>query len=164
MTPEQTKTIAAALQTAPFADAGYRNAAQNARAALSELTHYCSESTLRYHHARILRARPVSNGAFFLILETCSQDYANTQRGYRVVLFDLTGSPVYRPDLEQLTRTKERAEKNFWAWFDDFNELMHYRDRLTSAADEMTKQIDDLRLTAKNLAAQWETMREGLPC
>jgi ribonuclease HI len=91
---------------------------------------------------------------FFKVVETCSQDYDNTRRGYRVVLFDLTGTSVYRPDLEELTRTKEQAEKAFWAWFNQFDELAHYRNKLNRKADKLARQIAELSTAAQIIAKE----------
>jgi hypothetical protein len=139
------KTIAAALEVNPFRDARLSTPVRNAQDALTGITHYCDADTLRYHHSRIVGAVAVSGGAFFKIIETCSQDYNNTRRGYRVVLFDLTGTTVYRPDLEELTRTKEQAEKAFWAWFNQFDELAHYRNKFNRKADKLARQIAELK-------------------
>jgi len=148
------KTIAAALEVNPFRDARLSTPVRNAQDALTGITHYCVADTLRYHHSRIVGAVAVSEGAFFKIIETCSQDYNNTRRGYRVVLFDLTGTTVYRPDLEELTRTREQAEKAFWAWFNQFDELAHYRNKLNSKADKLARQIAELNDAAQVIAAE----------
>ena len=154
MTPQTALTIATALDTNPFRDAQRSTPVLNAQDALTGLTHYCDAGTLRYHHSRIVGACVVSCGAFFKITETCSQDYQNTRRGYRVVLFDLTGEAVYRPSLDELTRTREQADKAFYAWFNEFDELGHYRDKLNRKADRLARQIADLNCAAQALAAQ----------
>ncbi|OBQ43514.1 MAG: hypothetical protein AN484_11890 [Aphanizomenon flos-aquae WA102] len=150
------KTIAAALDVSFFRDARLSTPVRNAQDALTGITHYCDADTLRYHHSRIVGAVAVSGGAFFKIIETCSQDYDNTRRGYRVVLFDLTGTAVYRPDLEELTRTKEQADKAFWEWFNQFDELAHYRNKLNRKADKLARQITELNDAELIIAAEQE--------
>ena len=154
MTPNTAQIIATALDTRPFRDAQRSTPVLNAQDALTGLTHYCDAGTLRYHHSRIVGACVVSCGAFFKVTETCAQDYQNTRRGYRVVLFDLTGEAVYRPSLSELTRTREQADKAFWAWFDQFDELGHYRDKFNRKADQMARQIAVLNETCRTLAAE----------
>ena len=154
MTPQTAQIIATALDTRPFRDAQRSTPVLNAQDALTGLTHYCDTGTLRYHHSRIIGACVVSCGAFFKVTETCSQDYQNTRRGYRVALFDLTGEAVYRPNLDQLTRTREQADKAFWAWFDQFDELGHYRDKFNRKADQMARQIAVLNEVGRTLAAE----------
>lgn len=154
MTPQTALTIATALDTNLFKDAQRSTPVLNAQDALTGITHYCDPQTLRYHHSRIVGACVVSCGAFYKVTETCSQDYQNTRRGYRVVLFDLTGEAVYRPSLDELTRTREQADKAFYAWLNEFDELGHYRDKLNRKADRLARQIADLNCAAQALAAQ----------
>lgn len=154
MTPQTAQLIATALDTRPFRDAQRSTPVLNAQDALTGLTHYCDPGTLRYHHSRIVGACTVSCGAFFKVTETCSQDYQNTRRGYRVVLFDLTGKAVYRPSLDELTRTREQADKAFWAWFNLFDEVGHYRDKFNRRADNLARQIAVINEVARALAAE----------
>lgn len=157
MTPQTAETIAAALDTQAFRNRQLSTPTLNAQDQLTGITHYCDSGTLKYHHSRIVGACVVSSGAFFKIVETCSQDYHNTKRGYRVVLFDLTGEAVYRPNLDELTRTREQAEKAFWAWFNQFDELHHYREKMNRRADKLARQITALNEAAQTLAAQQDT-------
>lgn len=154
MTPNTAQIIAAALSTAPFREAYRSSATLNAQEALSGITHYCDAGTLRYHHSRIVGASVASCGAFFKVTETCAKDYHNTRRGYRVVLFDLTGEAVYRPSLDELTRTREQADRAFYAWFNEFDELNHYREKLNRLADQKAREIAVLNECARTLAAE----------
>ena len=154
MTPQLAQSIATALGTCPFKDSSWLTAASNAQNALSGITHYCDTSTLRFHHSRIVGASVASCGAFFKVIETCAQDYQNTRRGYRVVLFDLTGTAVYRPSLDELTRTREQADKAFYVWLDQFDELGHYRDKINNKADKLARQIAVLNEAGRILAAE----------
>lgn len=151
MTPETVKTIATALRVRVFTDAQRRTPKLNAQAALTGLTHYCDDETLRYHHSRIVGACVVAGGAFFKVCETCAQDYENTKRGYRVVLFDLTGEAVYRPALDDLTRTRVQAERAFFSWFDRFDQLAHYREKLNREAIELSARVLDVVGAVKSL-------------
>lgn len=153
MTPQTAQTIATALHTRPFRDAQRSSPVLNAQDALTGLTHYCDPGALRFHHSRIVGACVASSGAFFKVTETCAQDYQNTRRGYRVVLFDLTGEAVYRPNLEGLRRTREQADREFWAWFNEFDKIAHYRDKFHRKADQMAQQIVELNEATHALAA-----------
>ena len=99
----------------------------NAQGNLDGRTHYVDTPTLRFFNSRILSALPVSNGAFYKIIESASLDYSNTKRGFRAVLFDIFGTVVYRPDLEECFTSKEKADKGFFWWFETFNEYEHYQ-------------------------------------
>lgn len=151
MTPETVKIIAPALRAQVFTDAQRRTPKLNAQAALEGLTHYCDDETLRFHHSRIVGACVVAGGAFFKVCETCAQDYENTKRGYRVILFDMTGEAVYRPNLDDMTRTREQAERAFFAWFDGFDQLAHYRAKLDREAHELSARVLDVVRAAKSL-------------
>lgn len=154
MTPQIAQSIATALDTCIFKDAQRSSPVLNAQDALSGIIHYCDTSTLRFHHSRIVGASVASCGAFFKVTETCAQDYQNTRRGYRVVLFDLTGSAVYRPSLDELTRTREQADKAFYAWFDQFDEIGHYREQIDGRTDKLARQIAVLNEVGRILAAE----------
>jgi hypothetical protein len=149
---ETARHIAQTLQTSPFTERRQRPL-DEAQDNLGGRTYYAETRTLRFHKARILSARPVSCGAFFLIIESCALDYQNTRRGFRAVLFDLTGGIVYRPNLEGCRRTREQASADFYKWFGTFDGLGHYRAEMNRRADTYARQIVDLQDAAAVLAA-----------
>jgi hypothetical protein len=151
MTPETIKTIATALFAHVFTDAQRKTPKLNAQAALEGWSHYCDDSTLRFHHSRIVGACVVAGGAFFKVTETCTKDYENTKRGYRVVLFDMMGEAVYHPSLDDMPRTREQAERAFFAWFDGFDQLAHYRAKLDREARKWAKRVTDIETATANL-------------
>jgi hypothetical protein len=112
---------------------------ETAQKNLEGRTHYVEPSTLRFFNSRIVSALPVSNGAFYKIIESASLDYSNTKRGFRAVLFDIFGTVVYRPDLSECFTSKEKADKGFYWWFETFNEFEHYQ----QAIDGKLKRIEN---------------------
>ena len=156
MKQETARAIADTLSEALFTDR-YQNPAGNAQENLGGRTHYADPQTLRYHKSRILSARPLSMGAFFLIVESCALDYQNTRRGFRAVLFDLAGEAVYRPALDETHKTRDKASAAFWAWFEGFDELAHYRAKMNSRADGYARKIVQLNETAAALALEQDT-------
>jgi hypothetical protein len=156
MNANTTCAIADTLSEALYTEK-YSNPAANAQENLAGRTHYADPQTLRYHKSRILSARPVSMGAFFLILESCAIDYQNTRRGFRAVLFDLAGESVYRPSLDETHKTRDKASAAFWAWFDGFDELAHYREKLNRRADSYARKIQQMNETAAALALEQDT-------
>jgi hypothetical protein len=152
MTPETVSIIAAALHTRPFEMAS-GSPTQRAQSALDGLTYYVTRNTLRFHHSRIIGARPVLGGAFFLILETVAKDYENTQRGTRAVLFDLLGNTVYHPKLEDTRRTRERALRDYEAWLGAFDPVEHYRSEIQRKAASMAAEVDGMLAGVEKLAA-----------
>ena len=152
MTPETVSIIAAALNTRPFEMASGKPT-QRAQSALDGLTYYVTPNTLRYHHSRIIGARPVLGGAFFLILETVAKDYENTQRGTRAVLFDLLGNTVYHPRLEETRSTRERALRDYETWLGTFDPVEHYRTEIQRKAASMAAEAESMLAGVQKLAA-----------
>jgi hypothetical protein len=155
MTPNTAQTIASALR-AHLYNERRNHATDNAQDNLGGRTHYADAGTLRFHKSRILSARPIMSGAFFLIIESCALDMHNTRRGFRAVLFDLLGEAVYRPKLEECRRTREQASADFWSWCNQFDELGHYRDAMNERARDYAQQICELSEARAELAALQE--------
>lgn len=86
----------------------------NAQNNLNGRTHYVEDSTLRFHHARILKAKATCDGLLFYLIESCSADMHNTKRIFRHVIFDIAGHTLSRPDLEHGSKTRAAAEKLMW--------------------------------------------------
>lgn len=105
---------------------------------------YAEPETLKYHGSRILSALPVSDGVFFKIIETTFIDYHNTKRGYRAVVFDLFGTVIYHPKLEDTFTNKEKADKAFYAWFDQFDEIGHYQYAISQTITRLNKEAQNL--------------------
>ena len=115
LTVEETlkNTVAAMLKIQPlFVQVSDINVKYNAQSNLQGRTHYATDETLRYHHARILNSDEILDGLFFKIVESVALDMYNTKRGFRVVVFDLFGNTVERKDLDQSFKTKKAAQKD----------------------------------------------------
>lgn len=115
-------------------------------------THYVDPATLKYHGSRVLSALPVSDGAFFKIIETVSLDYQHTKRGYRAVVFDLFGTTIFCPSLEETHTNREKADKAFYAFFDQFDEIGHYQDAIASKIKRLDKEKQNLVDILQNLS------------
>jgi hypothetical protein len=148
------QTICQAFDQQQYHSKCLSTARANAQAMLTGRTHYVDDSTLRYFNSRITAAQPSTFGLFYRITESCSRSYDGTGRGFRVVLFDLNGQTIYRPDLDSLHSTAAKAEKAFYAWFESFDPLAYYREELTTHARRAHKR-------AANLEAAIESITEG---
>ena len=113
-----------------------RDAAQDA---LAGRTHYADPETLRYFHSRILSARPILDGLFFRITESCALDPDNSRRGFRCVIFDIFGEVVYRPNLENCRASRDPAERDCTRWLETFDPVGYYRETLAKRAERMGK-------------------------
>jgi len=129
-----TEQLAEVLQNKAWAqlykDRYYSDPTAQAQDQLTGRTHYVDPDTLRFHHSRILRARPICSGLFFRIVESCSADYQNTRRVFRYVVFDVWGEIIARPDLEGGFSSTDKALKGFDDWLAGFDPVEYYRAKL----------------------------------
>jgi hypothetical protein len=97
----------------------YRNESSypkvNAQRNLQGRTHYVDDDTLRFHKSRVLSARCTDGGLLFAIVTSDAADMNNTRRVYRYVIFDVFGTVLDRPNLEDGFKSSARAEKAMWA-------------------------------------------------
>jgi hypothetical protein len=153
MTHDNARLIADAIRTTLFTERR-NHPIDNAQENLMGRTHYVDPGSLRFHKSRILSARPIMSGAFFLIIESCALDYDNTRRGVRAVLFDLMGETVYRPSLEECRRTRDQASRDFETWLGHFDPIAHYRAAMLERAERLFREGIALRTAAANLEPQ----------
>jgi len=116
-----------------------------AQEALSGITHYLNDKTLKYFKSRILKAKPILNNTFYMILESCSMDYHHTTRGFRVVIFDLNGDTVNRPSLEEMRSKPATALKDYENWLKTFNPEDHYKRRIEDKIRSLNHKIELLK-------------------
>ncbi len=134
-TPEEIKALAEAisktLRVSLFTHKSCHTK-NDAQQNLNGRTHYVEEDTLRWHHSRINGASIVqgSEGLLYRITESCALDMDNRSRGNRCVVFDVFGTTVYHPDLEDTFSTSAKAHKACSET--PFDLLAHYREALES--------------------------------
>jgi len=127
---------------------------------LTSRTHYVDDGTLRCFGSRILLSDVICSDTLFYIVESVSLDSNHTRRGVRGVVFDIFGTTVYRPPLEQCHRTTEQAKRAMWAWLDGFSEADHYATCLSTRATrkerearEMHNAVEKIRTTVREVQA-----------
>ena len=91
----------------------YKHDKHNAQDNLRGISHYVDDNTLRYFKSRICDATEIVDGLFFKIVESVALDMHNTERGYRVVVFDVFGAIVERVSLDKTYKNRKQAERNF---------------------------------------------------
>jgi hypothetical protein len=136
----------------PFQERYFSQPNHEAKEALLGRTHYVTDSTLRYFHARITSARPIMEGLFFEIMESSSKDMHNTARGFRVVVFDVFGETVYRPGIEDMKSTSAAARKTYKTEF-AIDPAAHYAEKLQSRARTLAREAEALTKAAEQVAA-----------
>ena len=96
----------------------YRNESSdpkyNAQRNLEGRTHYVDDDTLRFHKSRVLRTVITDGGLLLAIIESYAVDMDNTSRAFRPVIFDLFGTVIERPKLEDGFKTHKQALDAMW--------------------------------------------------
>lgn len=157
---ENTNTLADALRAAGLDLYHDRRSDSKARAqdCLEGRTHYVDDGTLRYFHSRIVRSDVCRSGAFFYIIESCALNSDNTARGFRGVVFDIFGTAVYRPSMDETYKTSATAQKAMWAWFDSFDEAVHYVEALRSKAARLEREATATQQAARTIERACEVV------
>lgn len=68
---------------------------------LAGRTHYVDDDTRRYFRSRVLSARPTDGGLLYAIVESCSGDFEHKTRIFRHVIFDVFGTVIDRPNMNE---------------------------------------------------------------
>lgn len=131
-TPEQIKSLTAIVEAtggrlfrSESGDPKY-----NAQRNLIGRTHYVDTDTLRWHKSRVLSTAILADGLLFRITESCALDMHNTRRGKRCVVFDVFGTIVSRPDLENTFSTSDAARNA--SNREEIDLASHYREAIAS--------------------------------
>lgn len=113
------------MQTPNFYRNESSNAKTNAQRNLMGRTHYVDDDTLRWHKSRIISARRVDNGLLFAIVTSDALDMNNAKRGFRYVIFDLFGTVIDRPKIDDAFTTSARATQAMWSALNAFDAKAH---------------------------------------
>lgn len=104
----------------------------NAKLNLSGRTHYVDDDTLRFHYARITSTAVSPDGLLFGLVESVALDPNNRMRGFRHVIFDITGFVITRPALDH---THKKSENAYRAMMQDMANI----DRVKVTADAIAR-------------------------
>lgn len=147
------RAIADACGTRPFYQRGY-TAKDRAQDNLSGKTHYATDDTLRFHHARINGCYVECHGLVLVIVESAAIDMHNTSRGHRFVAFDLFGTVINnRNRIDEMHSTSDKALADMRTWLDGFNVLAHYKEVLTDRAARAKRDADAMVKAARAIKA-----------
>lgn len=143
-TDTQIKAIIAALReihVMPFENKS-GDPKYNAQRNLNGRTHYVEDDTLRWHHSRITSSRDLHGGLLFRV--TCSDalDMNNTKRGFRTAVFDVFGTCVSRPELENAEKTSQKAIAKSDAETIDL--VQHYANCFAEQAKRNQERVEEL--------------------
>lgn len=115
----------------------------NAQRNLRGKTHYVDDDTLRWHKSRVLDAHTLHAGLLFRIVCCDSLDMHNTKRGFRAVVFDVFGTTIDRPKLEEASSTQQGALKLSDASTIDL--VSHYREAIADQLNQSQNHAEALR-------------------
>jgi hypothetical protein len=117
----------------------------NAQQNLMGRTHYVDPDTLRFHKSKVLAAHVVDNGLLFAIITSDSLNYENTKRGFRYVIFNLFGTVLDRPKLDEAFKSRDKASKAMWAAINQLDAKQITLDGIANAERHFRMEMDDLR-------------------
>lgn len=152
-TAQEMAAIIAALKSMyvhPFRAEHCSNSKADAQRNLHGKTHYVDDDTLRWHKSKVVSTAVLHAGLLYRI--TCSDalDMNNIRRGFRSVVFDLFGTTIERPKLEDAVSTSQKAIK--LSDEQEIDLLAHYR----QAIERELKQRQDA-------VAQLQTALAAIP-
>jgi hypothetical protein len=117
------------------------DAKTNAQRNLNGRTHYVDNDTLKWHKSRVVSARAIHGGLLFLLVTSDALDMNNTRRGFRAVVFDVFGTIVSRPSLEEASSTKAGALKKCEA--ETVNLLAHYKEAINRQCNDKRNELSE---------------------
>lgn len=126
------------------------SAKYNAQRNLNGRTHYVEDATLKFHHSRINHTWITDNGLLFALVESVSLDMDNSNRGYRFVVFDVFGTVIERPKLEDTYKTGKQAEKAMWAYLNEVDAMVITKEGIDRYERNAAQDVLEMR---KNLLA-----------
>ena len=133
----------------------YRNESsdpkRNAQRNLQGRTHYVDDDTLKFHKSRIISAHDTANGLLFWIITSDALDMHNTKRGFRYVIFDVFGSVIERPELENAFKTSDKAREAMREVLSKIDAVSHTLKAIDAQAQRAAHDFDELRQHVKNL-------------
>jgi hypothetical protein len=112
--PETVAKIAAAVRPlAPLFECKSCDPKYNAQRNLEGRSYFVADENLRFHKSKVLSSCAFAGGLLFKVTESSSLDWHNMKRGVRVHVFDIFGTYVWGPDLENAKPRREQAERLF---------------------------------------------------
>lgn len=131
----------------------------NAQRNLRGKTHYVDDDTLRWHKSRVCSAHTLHGGLLYRIICSDALDMNNTTRGFRAVVFDVFGTTVDRPTLEEASKTSQAALKVSDSHTLDLT--AHYREAIAGQIKHKQDELEELRGCLSSLPAAQESKVEA---
>ena len=152
-TPDQITAIIAALakiHIRPFQHESC-DPKHNAQRNLNGKTHYVDDDTLRWHKSRVLSCRELHGGLLLRIVCSDALDTHNTRRGFRAVVFDVFGTTIDTPKLEEAASTSQAAINK--SDKQEIDLVAHYHAAIASELRHREQSANELRQALATLPA-----------
>lgn len=124
------------------------DATRNAQLNLANRNCYVTTETLKFFNAKIRHSGHEADGFLFWIIESLPYD---GKRFVRPVVFDVFGSVLFKPDIEESPKTTEKAEKMRDEFLESFDVIQHTKDAICSQIDFFKSNMTDLEKRLKHL-------------
>jgi hypothetical protein len=141
------KEVEARSEHRLYSDCGHNYLADHAESQLSGRSHYYDADTRRYFGARVNHLTVERNGLLLCTVESVSPPSGS--RAHRAVVFDLSGTLIYRSCHDEKGvygfTTGKRAQADLTRWLDA------YHDEATEAARVLEQETKAARRTLDRL-------------
>jgi len=114
-------------------------------------THYVDDGTLRYFKSRILSASVKRGGLLFTIIESSSADYEHRSRTFRYVIFDVFGTIISRPGLDEGFKNSDKAHKAMVIELEKINAKQITRKAIKRAKEQHKDEMARLQKSVREL-------------
>lgn len=139
----------------------YRNESSdpkiNAQRNLCGRTHYVDDDTLRFHKSRVLSARHTDGGLLFAIVTSDAADFEGKSRVFRYTIFDVFGTVIDRPSLENGFRNSEKATAAMWDKLNSLNAAEITLAAIEKSLRDHASAMAELRITVGKLITDNQT-------
>ena len=112
-------------------------------------THYVDNDTLRFHKSRVLACHITDGGLLLSIVTSDAIDMDGSKRGFRFVVFDVFGTVINRPSLEDTFPTRKAATKAMWIELNALDAFSITRDGCERHARNTYQSLGELRDIAR---------------
>jgi hypothetical protein len=107
-------------------------------------THYVEDATLRAHVSKIHSVQVLDEGLILGLVESVQAGPAESDgRVFRPVFFDVFGTTLYRPSIDDSFNTLKQAQSEFWKQADQLDAVQATIEGMDRKRKDLEKALDD---------------------
>ncbi len=114
----------------------------NAQRNLSGRTHYADDDTLKCFGARVLQCSITDDGLLLGIVESVS--HPSLGRLFRPVFFDVFGTVVSRPEIEDAFKNSQAARNSFWKIANELDAVALTKTALENRRKSLARELGNI--------------------